>query len=352
MDNYNNFGGERTAYNVQLAEARELEKKALFKNASILGALLLLYLVFNRLFLNLFYIGCYVYFKGAISLDMITVKSYLVSDHTAFVRSSAFSMTVNLFVTAMSVLCLAAVAAALKVGAASMLKPYKGFMRHAVYWFPMCVTLNIIVTNIVSAAVSLLGRSGVTVPDADFTISSPSAYSIIIQLIYVCLIGPIIEEFIYRGLVIRLLSPFGKGLAVVFSALIFGIMHGNIPQAASAFAGGLVYAMIAVRFNSIAPTIVIHMLNNICASVVDVGDVLGWDSAYEFYLATQIVILFIGMYLVFTQFRRLAAEIRAEEPRCALRKKQRYISTATNIFMLVYFLYQIYGYILDFIVSN
>jgi hypothetical protein len=200
--------------------------------------------------------------------------------------------------------------------------------------------------------VTALDKSGVTVPDADFTITSPSAYSVVIQLIYVCLIGPIIEELIYRGLVLKLISPYGKGLAVFCSALFFALMHGNVPQAASAFAGGFIYAMVAVRYNSIVPTIIIHILNNICASIVDVGDVFGWTRAYEVYLASQILILFIGIYLTFTALRPLIWQIKSAEPPCALTLKQRYTAVFSNIFIICYLLYLIWGFIASFIVYN
>ena len=74
-----------------------------------------------------------------------------------------------------------------------------------------------------------------TVPTSDFSIHQPSAIAVIVQFSYVVIIAPIVEEFIYRGAILTALSPYGRGAAVLFSALAFGLMHGNIPQAASAF---------------------------------------------------------------------------------------------------------------------
>ena len=63
---------------------------------------------------------------------------------------------------------------------------------------------------------------------SDFSIHQPSAIAVIVQFSYVVIIAPIVEEFIYRGAILTALSPYGRGAAVLFSALAFGLMHGNI----------------------------------------------------------------------------------------------------------------------------
>ena len=70
------------------------------------------------------------------------------------------------------------------------------------------------------------------------------------------------EEFAFRGVVLGLLRPYGQTFAVVGSALVFGIMHGNIQQIPFAFAGGLVFGFVAVRTGSLWPTVLMHFLNN------------------------------------------------------------------------------------------
>lgn len=340
-------------YNSRLREARAKEKKALFKNASYLGILLILYNIFNSVFLRVFYVVSYSVLHGGFTLDITTIARYLYADSSAVGYSSAYSMTLNLCVVVMSVAALLVIAVCvMKIRLQTMLKPYKGFIKQGASVTPMCLTLNIFVSYIVAIFVAVMSEQGVTVPDADFTVTSTSTYAVVIQLLYVCVVGPVVEEIIYRGLVIKLLSPYGKGMAVVFSALIFGLMHGNIPQAASAFAAGLIYAATAVYFDSIAPTIVIHILNNCFASITDIGDAVGFAHSYELYYALNIVFMFLGIYALFVKLRKLINGIRSTEPQCALQSNQRYITVFTNVFMLIYFISVLWDFVKSFVAYN
>ncbi|MCM1497705.1 MAG: CPBP family intramembrane metalloprotease, partial [Clostridium sp.] len=57
---------------------------------------------------------------------------------------------------------------------------------------------------------------------------------------YSSLIGPIAEELIYRGFVMRSLEKYGESFAVVVSAVLFGVMHQNLIQSIFAFLVGLI----------------------------------------------------------------------------------------------------------------
>ena len=328
-------------------------KKAMFRDASFLGVLLLLYNLFNRIFLNVFYILCYAKYHGGLTLDLTKVKNYLVTEQEALVRSSSFSMTANLFVVVMSAVMIMIIAVGvMKIKAGTLVKPYKGCVKQAFKWMPVCITLNLAASIIIAVFVQMMSESGVTVPEADFTISSPSTYAVVIQFVYVCLIGPVIEELIYRGLVIKLISPYGKGLAVLVSAVIFGIMHGNIPQAASAFAGGLIYAMVAVYCGSIVPSIIIHIINNCFASVMDIGDALSLSHADWVYSAILIILLFAGIYGIVVHLKEMIGSVKMNERYFPLAAKKRYAAVFTNVFILIYFAYMLWEFIKSFIYSN
>ena len=88
------------------------------------------------------------------------------------------------------------------------------------------------------------------------------------MFLYMCVLAPVSEELLCRGLVQRMLMPYGKRLASVGSAFLFGIFHGNIIQAPYAFAVGLVLGYVAAEY-SIAWAMVLHMINNLV-----VGDMM------------------------------------------------------------------------------
>lgn len=91
--------------------------------------------------------------------------------------------------------------------------------------------------------------------------AAQSSSTTISMFLYASFIAPITEEIVYRGFVMGALKKHGKMLAIVVSALLFGVMHGNIPQAIFAFFVGLVLGFVAMEY-SVKWAILIHMLNN------------------------------------------------------------------------------------------
>ena len=82
------------------------------------------------------------------------------------------------------------------------------------------------------------------------------------MFLYMCILAPVTEELLCRGLIQRMLMPYGKRLAILGSAFLFGLFHGNILQAPYAFAVGLVLGYVAAEY-SIAWAMLLHMINNL-----------------------------------------------------------------------------------------
>ena len=85
--------------------------------------------------------------------------------------------------------------------------------------------------------------------------------STVSMLLYASFIGPVSEEIIFRGFVMRGFEKYGARYAVLMSAVIFGMFHGNLIQ--SIFAGlvGLVLGYTAMRY-SIKWAVLLHIINN------------------------------------------------------------------------------------------
>ncbi|MDR2957481.1 MAG: CPBP family intramembrane metalloprotease [Coriobacteriales bacterium] len=79
--------------------------------------------------------------------------------------------------------------------------------------------------------------------------------------LYIVLIGPIVEEIMFRGGLMRSLERFGVNFSIVVSSLLFGMYHVFIYQACFAFFLGVIMAYTAQRF-SLKWAILLHMLNN------------------------------------------------------------------------------------------
>jgi membrane protease YdiL (CAAX protease family) len=91
--------------------------------------------------------------------------------------------------------------------------------------------------------------------------SAGSESTTISMFLYASIFGPIAEEIIFRGLVMRGLERYGKQLAIVVSAIIFGAYHGNLVQGIFAYFVGVILGYVAMEY-SLKWAIVLHVINN------------------------------------------------------------------------------------------
>ena len=132
------------------------------------------------------------------------------------------------------------------------------------------------------------------------------------MVIYTCLIAPFMEEFIFRGVLLKKARRFGDRTAVVFCAVMFGLMHGNLNQCLYAVVIGLILGYVAVRTNRIFYNVLLHMAVNSFSMVlvlVENGlNALGMGAmAATFSAAGFVMILLLiaaGIYFFFRDGRR------------------------------------------------
>ncbi len=86
-------------------------------------------------------------------------------------------------------------------------------------------------------------------------------------ILVVVIIGPIIEELLFRKFMIDRFAKYGDALAIIFSAVAFGLFHGNFYQFFYAALLGLVLGYIYTKTGNIYYTIIMHMLVNFLGSV-------------------------------------------------------------------------------------
>ncbi len=94
-------------------------------------------------------------------------------------------------------------------------------------------------------------------------ISPDKGYMVVLIFIMIVIVPAFCEEFLFRGLVLGNLLPYGKGIAVVGSALLFAAMHQNFGQFLYTFAAGVIMGLLYAESRSIWPSTLVHMLNNL-----------------------------------------------------------------------------------------
>ena len=82
------------------------------------------------------------------------------------------------------------------------------------------------------------------------------------NFVSVALVGPIVEELMYRGAGMTLLLRFGAPVAVVVTAVAFGLGHGLVLALAALVLFGLVTAWLRLRTDSVYPCMVVHCAFN------------------------------------------------------------------------------------------
>lgn len=82
------------------------------------------------------------------------------------------------------------------------------------------------------------------------------------MFLYAAILAPVSEELIFRGFVLRSLQPYGKRFAILGSAFLFGLFHGNLLQTPYAFLMGLVLGYAAAEY-AIGWSMAIHIFNNL-----------------------------------------------------------------------------------------
>ena len=93
-------------------------------------------------------------------------------------------------------------------------------------------------------------------------LSSPIAFSAP-ELMVLCVVGPINEELVYRGMVLeRSRGIFSVPVSILISSFLFAVAHGNLFQMIEAFLGGLLFGIITYRTNDVRNCCLTHAVTN------------------------------------------------------------------------------------------
>lgn len=121
------------------------------------------------------------------------------------------------------------------------------------------------------------------------------------------LLAPVMEEWLFRKLLVDRTIRYGEGTAILLSGLMFGLFHGNLNQFAYTFFVGAFWAFIYIKTGDLRYPILLHMALNFMGSVASmflldsISALDGASSAmngFHFLLGTMVPLAFIIVYLV------------------------------------------------------
>ena len=86
--------------------------------------------------------------------------------------------------------------------------------------------------------------------------------------LYICIIGPILEELFYRGKLLNIcLKKRKPEVCVLLISILFGISHMNLVQFMNAFCLGILCGLVYIKSKDIKAPIMIHLVNNLYSGI-------------------------------------------------------------------------------------
>lgn len=323
-------------------------RKSISRDCMKVGAMLIGYQILTSIMVRLFYLAAYFVLSGSPAGYSEAING-LRENYLDVVYSTTFSMLLNSTVTGVSlVITLLFGKIVLGFSFNGYLKPNAKGAKIGVWFFPACFVLNIAFSMIANIFSSYMESVGVTIPEADFTIRDPSVAAVLFQFAYVVIAAPLFEEILYRGMILGAMSKYGELPAALLSALCFGLMHGNIPQAVAAFGTGLAYAMLAISCGSIMPSVVIHILNNLLVSIEELGGPLNIPYIGSISSILQVLTALLGFYVLMTRY----SYFRTERKEALSQKGEVTRTILRNPVIIIYFVILIFEIILDIVSTN
>lgn len=205
-----------------------------------------------------------------------------------------------------------------------------GFMSYAiVYVFNL---LTVLLTYVIE-----LIKSGHVISPVEELITDSSPW---LTLLCVVIISPVIEEFLFRKIILNKLRDYGDKIAILFTAVAFGLYHGNISQFFYATALGCLFAYLTLKTNRIQYTIFLHIFINAMGSLI-LPYLIGsgsqqWEWIDRLQIVSLLVIILVVLGIFFIIKNR--KNVNLLEGRIDIPKEEKFKLLWLNPGMISYFL--------------
>ncbi len=177
---------------------------------------------------------------------------------------------------------------------------------------------------------------GLEITDVTYDVPD-SPDTLFLQLINIAVLPALLEEFAFRGVVMQPLRKFGDSFAIIMSAAVFSLMHGNIIQIPFAFIVGIAIGYFVIATGSIWTGIIIHFLNNAYSVVLSYLVVANPEFATHMYSLMNAVSIVAGI-ICFALFMTLCKKEKLRKYDGILSRSERagaYFVTAPMIITVI-----------------
>lgn len=166
----------------------------------------------------------------------------------------------------------------------------------------VCVGITAFANVVSNMITSMFNGIGLPVSAPDFDVPK-GVLGFIISFLAIAVTPAFVEEFAFRGVYLGALKKYGKGFAVGVTAILFGLMHGNLAQIPFAFILGIAIGIAVIKTDSIWTGIIIHFINNgISVVLAQINEIFASAMVSAFvtslYFAICVLAFFTGIYLL------------------------------------------------------
>ncbi|MCR5009898.1 MAG: CPBP family intramembrane metalloprotease [Clostridia bacterium] len=119
--------------------------------------------------------------------------------------------------------------------------------------------------NLINSVISDLLGISITDPVESLVMSDVPMPALFVLTV---ILAPFFEELFFRKLLIDRMNVYGQGTAVITTAVMFGLFHGNLSQFFYAMALGLVFGYVYIKTGKLRYTVCMHMIINFWGGIV------------------------------------------------------------------------------------
>ena len=214
-------------------------------------------------------IGLFCFILAAVSFLISLAAVFLIrATVPSLINSDLKKSLLNHILSFLSIYCIAVPVAILALKPLPTVKPIKEKLSFGKFLGAFCVCFTFLqvgayISNFLVSIIQRLSGKEITNPLAEtFSIGNLAVDAIFIGILF-----PILEELLFRKILCQRLLPIGEKKAVIISAAVFGLIHGNLYQFAYAFLIGLVLGYVYVKTGRLIYPIICHCAINLYAGV-------------------------------------------------------------------------------------
>ena len=173
-----------------------------------------------------------------------------------------------------------------------------GFKTTAKIFLMMYTVTSVI--NQIGAAITKTAPAGETTQLE--LISKMQTTKLPVGIMIPVIFGPVLEELIFRKLMLDRTRGYGEKTAIIFSAICFGLFHGNLTQFLYAACAGLFLGYVYCKTGNVLHTMLMHMLLNATSSaillVIPVLENLHSEGAVLAIIGLVVMVILLGLMTV------------------------------------------------------